>query len=115
MLNMPVFERMPRPGDVASGRPTRWGYVANVYVDAAHRDRGLGRLLLDAAASYAEREQFAVRPDRAEPLGAVRAVLHAGGFRARHEPAGQAAGMTEAKRVTNDPDCPDLASFVTRW
>ncbi|RYU13095.1 GNAT family N-acetyltransferase [Nocardioides iriomotensis] len=59
MLNMLVFERMPRPGDVASGRPTRWGYVANVYVDAGHRDRGLGRLLLDAAASYAERERFA--------------------------------------------------------
>jgi GNAT superfamily N-acetyltransferase len=59
MLNMLVFERMPRPGDAASGRRTRWGYIANVYVVEAHRDGGLGRLLLDAASTYAEEHRFA--------------------------------------------------------
>jgi GNAT superfamily N-acetyltransferase len=59
MLNMLVFERMPRPGDAVTGRPTKWGYIANVYVDEAHRDGGLGRLLLDAASSYAEEHRFA--------------------------------------------------------
>lgn len=59
MLNMLVFERMPRPGDAVTGRPTKWGYIANVYVDERHRDGGLGRLLLDAASSYAEEHRFA--------------------------------------------------------
>lgn len=59
MLNMLVFERMPRPCDAVTGRPTKWGYIANVYVDEAHRDGGLGRLLLDAASTYAEEHRFA--------------------------------------------------------
>jgi ribosomal protein S18 acetylase RimI-like enzyme len=46
-------------GDAVTGRPTKWGYIANVYVDEKHRDVGLGRLLLDAASSYAEEHRFA--------------------------------------------------------
>jgi len=55
MLNMLVFTRMPKP----ARRTSRWGYVANVYVDAAHRDAGVGRRLLDAALDHARQRDFA--------------------------------------------------------
>lgn len=55
MLNLVVFTRMPKPG----GSPSRWGYIANAYVDAAHRDRGVGRMLLEAATSHARDHHFA--------------------------------------------------------
>jgi GNAT superfamily N-acetyltransferase len=55
MLNLSVFERMPRPG-----RPdSRWGYIGNVFVLAPYRNRGIGRQLLDAALDHARRSSFA--------------------------------------------------------
>ena len=49
MVNLAVFERMPRPGVATS----RWGYLANAFVLAGYRDRGVrrppGRSLLDHA------------------------------------------------------------------
>ncbi len=55
MLNLSVFERMPRPG-----RPeSRWGYIGNVFVLAAYRNRGIGARLLDAAVAYAREAGFA--------------------------------------------------------
>ena len=54
MLNLLVFTRMPKPGLP----PSRWGYIANAYVDAAHRDRGVGRMLLDAATGHAREHGF---------------------------------------------------------
>jgi GNAT superfamily N-acetyltransferase len=60
MLNMLVFTRMPRPRDAASPGPARqWGYVANVFVLAAHRNRGLGGDLVSAATSHADAAGFA--------------------------------------------------------
>jgi GNAT superfamily N-acetyltransferase len=54
MLNISVFERMPRPG-----RPDRrWGYVGNVFVLAAHRDRGVGAALVSAAVEHARHAGF---------------------------------------------------------
>lgn len=54
MLNLAIFHRMPRPG-----RPdTRWGYVANVFVLAAWRSRGVGANLLEAAVAFARDEGF---------------------------------------------------------
>jgi GNAT superfamily N-acetyltransferase len=58
MLNLAVFTRMPRPRDGAPWAE-RWGYLANVYVVPAHRGRGTGRLLLEAAVAHADREGFA--------------------------------------------------------
>ena len=55
MLNMLVFTRMPKPGRPVS----RWGYVANVYVDPSHRDRGTGAMLLDACLAHARESGFA--------------------------------------------------------
>ena len=54
MLNLAVFTRMPRPG-VA---PSRWGYIANVFVLERHRDAGVGRLLVDEAIAYARDEDL---------------------------------------------------------
>ncbi|MDB4935120.1 MAG: acetyltransferase [Labilithrix sp.] len=54
MLNMLVFERMPKPGRAAS----RWGYVANAFVLREHRNEGLGTALLDAALAYADEHDF---------------------------------------------------------
>jgi GNAT superfamily N-acetyltransferase len=50
MVNLVVFERMPRPGPDAG----RWGYLSNAFVLAAHRDRGTGSLLLRALLGYAD-------------------------------------------------------------
>lgn len=36
-------DKVPRP----KKRPASWGYVTNVYVTPAHRNRGIGRRLLD--------------------------------------------------------------------
>jgi GNAT superfamily N-acetyltransferase len=55
MVNLAVFERMPQPGRA----PSRWGYLANAFVLAAHRDRGIGGRLLDALLSYADEHDFA--------------------------------------------------------
>jgi GNAT superfamily N-acetyltransferase len=60
MLNLLVFTRMPVPRSATGPtRPTQWGYVANVYVAAPQRDRGLGRLLLEAAVAHADAHGFA--------------------------------------------------------
>jgi GNAT superfamily N-acetyltransferase len=59
MVNLAVFERMPRPGVADS----RWGYLANAFVLAGYRDRGVGRLLVDALL------------DHARATGLVRVVL----------------------------------------
>jgi GNAT superfamily N-acetyltransferase len=54
MINVTVFVRMPRPG-----RPERrWGYIANVFVLAAHRSTGVGSALLDAAVAHARDHGF---------------------------------------------------------
>lgn len=63
MLNMLVFTRMPKPADPdrrsATHWATQWGYIANVYVDPADRDGGVGRRLLDACTAYADEHGFA--------------------------------------------------------
>lgn len=68
MLNLLEFRRMPRPGRP----PTCWGYVANVFVLAAHRNAGLGSRLVTAAIAEARDRGYArlvLSPsERAEPL-----------------------------------------------
>jgi GNAT superfamily N-acetyltransferase len=54
MVNLAVFTRMPQPGRSTS----RWGYLGNAFVLAAHRDHGIGRLLLDALLAHADREGY---------------------------------------------------------
>jgi len=59
MVNLAVFERMPRPGQAGS----RWCYLGNAFVLAEHRDRGVGSALLEVAVNHAR------------ACGAVRIVL----------------------------------------
>jgi GNAT superfamily N-acetyltransferase len=54
MMNLSVFERMPRPG----ANPGRWGYIGNAFVLAAHRDQGIGSLLLAAVLAHADSHGF---------------------------------------------------------
>jgi GNAT superfamily N-acetyltransferase len=55
MMNLAIYERMPRPGRALS----RWGYLGNVFVLAAYRNRGIGSQLVSAALSYADQNGFA--------------------------------------------------------
>jgi GNAT superfamily N-acetyltransferase len=54
MGNLVEFRRMPRPGRP----PSAWGYLGNVYVQPAHRNRGVGAALLDAAVGEARRRGY---------------------------------------------------------
>ena len=49
MANLALFERMPKPGQPAS----RWAYLSNAFVLAAHRDKGAGTALIDALVGHA--------------------------------------------------------------
>ena len=51
MLNLSVFERMPKPGQPVSV----WVYLANVYVLPAHRNAGVGGALVSAAIDHSRR------------------------------------------------------------
>jgi GNAT superfamily N-acetyltransferase len=55
MMNLAIYERMPRPGRALS----RWGYLGNVFVLAAYRNRGIGSHLVSAALAYADENGFA--------------------------------------------------------
>ena len=55
MANLAIYERMSRPGRALS----RWGYLGNVFVRAADRNRGIGSQLVSAALSYADESGFA--------------------------------------------------------
>ncbi len=49
MVNLVVFERMPRPEQAGS----RWCYLSNAFVLPEHRDRGVGSTLLKAVMNHA--------------------------------------------------------------
>jgi GNAT superfamily N-acetyltransferase len=55
MMNLAIFERMPRPGHAQS----RWGYLGNAFVLAAYRNRGIGGKLVSAVLAYADENDFA--------------------------------------------------------
>ena len=55
MMNLAIFERMPRPGRA----PSRWGYLGNAFVLAAYRNQGIGRQLISAVLVYADDNGFA--------------------------------------------------------
>jgi GNAT superfamily N-acetyltransferase len=54
MMNLAIYERMPRPGRALS----RWGYLGNVFILAAYRNRGIGSRLVSAALNYADENGF---------------------------------------------------------
>ena len=54
MMNLAVFERMPRPGRP----PSHWGYLGNAFVQGAYRNQGVGRKLIHALLNYADDNGF---------------------------------------------------------
>jgi GNAT superfamily N-acetyltransferase len=54
MMNLAVFDRMPRPGQA----PSRWGYLGNAFVLAPWRSQGIGTELLSALLGYARSAGF---------------------------------------------------------
>ena len=54
MVNLRVFDRMPRPGRA----PSQWGYLSNFFVRAEHRGIGIGRGLLEHCVRYADDHGF---------------------------------------------------------
>ena len=60
MLNMVLFTRMPRPVPEEGPAPLgQWGYIANTFVLAEHRNAGIGSQLLQAAVAYADEQDLA--------------------------------------------------------
>ena len=59
MLNLMIFQRMPKPRKEASC----WVYLGNVYVLPQHRKVGTGRLLVEASVEFSQ------------SIGAARMVL----------------------------------------
>lgn len=47
MVNLKIFDRMPSP----EGNRSRWGYLANLFVDDPFRKQGVGTQLLEALLS----------------------------------------------------------------
>jgi len=54
MASAVLFERMPAPGAATA----RWGYVSQVWVDAAYRRRGVATTLMGALIDWARREDL---------------------------------------------------------
>jgi GNAT superfamily N-acetyltransferase len=54
MVNVKMFERMPSPGQTAS----RWGYLANLFVDPEVRGGGTGGALVQAAIDFARAQRL---------------------------------------------------------
>jgi GNAT superfamily N-acetyltransferase len=55
MMNLAIFERMPRPGHESS----RWGYLGNAFILEAYRSQGIGTQLLNAVLGYADENDLA--------------------------------------------------------
>jgi GNAT superfamily N-acetyltransferase len=83
MMNLAVFERMPRPGREAG----TWGYLANAFVLQPHRNQGTGRLLLNALLAHADAHGYVrvvLRPsERSVPFYSRAGFTADGGFLVR--------------------------------
>ena len=86
MVNLAIFERMPRPGRDAG----TWGYLANAFVLAPYRNRGIGARLLSALVAHADVHSYVrvvLRPSERSVLFYQRAGFTADGdFMVRHRP-----------------------------
>jgi len=87
MMNLAVFERMPSPGRDAGS----WGYLSNAFVLAAHRDQGIGSLLLRALLAYADDRDYVrvvLRPSaRSVPFYGRLGFSASDSLLVRHRPA----------------------------
>jgi GNAT superfamily N-acetyltransferase len=85
MMNLAIFERMPRPGHHDAGT---WGYLANAFVLAPYRNRGVGAGLLSALLAHADDHGYlrvVLRPsERAIPFYQRAGFTADGGFLIRY-------------------------------
>ena len=73
-----------------------WGYLANAFVLAAHRDRGIGSLLLRALLAYADEQRYVrvvLRPSQRAIPFYRRARVQRGHRPPRPAPAGRAVAV----------------------
>jgi GNAT superfamily N-acetyltransferase len=86
MMNLALFERMPRPGRDAG----TWGYLANAFVLAPYRSQGIGARLLTALLAQADDQGYirvVLRPsERAIPFYQRAGFTADGGFLIRYAP-----------------------------
>ena len=86
MMNLALFERMPRPGRDSG----TWGYLANAFVLASHRDQGIGARLLTGLLAHADGQGYirvVLRPsERAIPFYRRAGFNPDGGFLIRYPP-----------------------------
>ena len=86
MMNLALFERMPRPGRDAG----TWGYLANAFVLAPYRSQGIGARLLTALLAQADDQGYirvVLRPsERAIPFYQRAGFTADGGFLVRYAP-----------------------------
>ena len=77
--NLLIYDRMPTPGQPAG----QWGYLANMYVAAEHRDRGIGSQLMTALLDHAR----GLALDRVVLSPTQRSIpfYERGGFRPAHD------------------------------
>jgi GNAT superfamily N-acetyltransferase len=84
MVNLAIFERMPRPGRDAG----TWGYLANAFVLAPYRNQGVGARLLAALLAHADDNSYVrvvLRPsERSVPFYRRAGFTADGGFMVRH-------------------------------
>jgi GNAT superfamily N-acetyltransferase len=94
MMNLAIFERMPRPGRDAG----TWGYLANAFVLAPYRNQGIGALLLAALVADADDHGYVrvvLRPsERSIPFYQRAGFTPDGGFLIRHAPRPSACGYS---------------------
>ena len=86
MMNLALFERMPRPGHDAG----TWGYLANAFVLAPYRNQGIGARLLAVLLAHADDHGYirvVLRPsERAIPFYQRAGFTADGGFLIRYAP-----------------------------
>jgi GNAT superfamily N-acetyltransferase len=86
MMNLAIFERMPRPGRDAG----TWGYLANAFVLAPYRNQGVGARLLAALLAHADDQGYVrvvLRPsERSVPFYQRAGFTPDGGFMVRDLP-----------------------------
>ena len=106
MMNLALFERMPRPG-----RDTgTWGYLANAFVLAPYRDQGIGARLLTALLAHADDHGYirvVLRPVRTrDPL------LPAGRLRPRRRLPGPVRPPALARPYSSEPASPRIRATI---
>ena len=106
MMNLALFERMPRPGRDSG----TWGYLANAFVLAPHRDQGIGARLLDRAPRARRRPRL--HPRRPSALRTRDPLLPAGRLHPRRRLPGPVRPPALARRYSSEAASPRIRATI---